>query len=200
MDERAIEAAIQRVGKAIEDSGKSFLFNYKARQRIDLKNKNNIYFLKSGSVAAHSYNEKILTCNILVPEVIGIESLRGMGMFKFLRCITDVELVAISNTDAVELFTALNIWRDVNDCCLSLLNVYLRKEHKFNQSTSRGTIIEYMKHIWTLSPSQRNSTSIYTFILARTHISRSLIHKVVSALEDEGLIIVRRGILVKCKL
>ncbi|WP_256434395.1 helix-turn-helix domain-containing protein [Citrobacter sp. RHBSTW-00944] len=54
-------------------------------------------------------------------------------------------------------------------------------------------IIEHLKYIWSMEPETRENTSVYTFILARNHISRSAIHKVLQELVSDGKIIMKRG-------
>lgn len=188
-----------RIGNAIERSSKSHFSAHKAKQRIDLKNKDNIYYLCKGNVSAHSSNSGSLIFNIFAPEVFGLEKLKGGMIIDHIRCVTDAEMHVISSSDAIELFNENDLWPCAFENILMYMKIMLVREKKLNQPTIKDSIIQYLKYIWSLRPEQRAVTSIYTHILLRTHISRSSIHKVLAELESDGLIVVKRGILLEAK-
>jgi len=80
------------------------------------------------------------------------------------------------------------------------MNDYNARDFMIHQPTAKDTVIQYLKYIWTFSSKKRESTSVISFISARTYVARSSIHKFISELERDGLIYVKRGRLIDCKL
>lgn len=194
-----------RIGMAIENSNKSYSSTYKCNQRVNTRNKDDIYYLTKGNITAHSSNGGSLMYNILAPEILGLERLGTdklnhlVGVDHF-RCVTDAEFHIISKIDALDLLRENDLWEYAFYNILVYWNISLIRELKLNQPTTKDTVIEFLKYIWNLNPAQRNTTSVYLHILSRTRISRSFIHKVINELQKDGLITVRRGILIECSL
>lgn len=200
MDSNKLDDSVQRISLAIQQSNKSFSQSRKANQRINLDDMNSIYLLTNGNVSAHAHSSGSLIVNIFATEIIGLESIRGISLISHIRCVTNVEIHVISTKDMAELLTQKKLWEAAFDIQLRYMIIQARRESKLNQPSAKNTVIEYLKYIWTLKPSQREITSVYVYIMARTNISRSLIHNVISELERKHLAEVHRGILVKCNL
>ncbi|MEB5887499.1 helix-turn-helix domain-containing protein [Enterobacter roggenkampii] len=200
MDTRRVNESVHKICNAITQSTKSYVMLRKEKQRINISDMGNIYVLTKGNVSAHSYNNGFLIATISAEEIIGLESIRDVRIINYIRCVTDAEMYVISINDACDLFTELGLWEAAFDVILRYMMVQSRREIKLNQPTSRSTVIEYIKHIWTFKPEQREKTSIYVYVMARTNISRSLIHKVITDLERKGLVLVRRGVLINCDM
>lgn len=200
MDSEKLNESVQKIFKAVKNSDKSFFVSRKANQRVNFSEMSNIYVLTSGNVSAHAYNSGSLIMNIFAIEIIGLEHIRNVKMIDYIRCVTSAEMYVISTEDARGLFTDLNLWDAAFDILLTYMSVLTRRELKLNQPSAKNTVIEYIKYIWTLREQQRNATSIYVYIMARTNISRSLIHSVISELERKKLIAVSRGVLIECTL
>jgi hypothetical protein len=87
--------SILKLDCAIETSPESFLAVYKAKQRIDLYNKSEVYYLTKGNVSAYSFGREVLVFNAFAPEIIGLENVGGMNTINHLRCVTNVEMHVI---------------------------------------------------------------------------------------------------------
>ncbi|HAS1070463.1 TPA: hypothetical protein I3803_004661 [Enterobacter cloacae] len=191
---------IYKLGDEIKKAESSYFAVHKAKQRIDVHNKNNVYYLAKGNLTAYSYGGEVLIFNIFAPEIVCLEKLESLMIFNHFRCITDCEIHVVSATEMRAILDSRSLWSDAYAIICRYLNGYYNRENKLNQRSARESIIEYLKYIWNLPEAQRQSTSIYSFILERTHISRSLIYKVVSELEKEKTIAVSRGVLTQCRL
>jgi hypothetical protein len=189
---------IYRLGEEIVKSNESFLSIHKKNQRINVHNKDNIYYLTKGNVAVYSFGGELLTFNVFAPEIMCIEKLRGVKIINHFRCVTECEMYTISCEEAINIIEKNNLWSTAFDIAMTPIIIYHGRDNKITRPTARETIIQYVKYIWEFDPAQRNETSIYTFILERTNISRSLIHKVIADLEREGVLTVSRGIITMC--
>jgi len=189
-----------KIGSAILSSTETYYFKHKAKQRLDVYDKDYVYFLKNGSVSLYSCGSELLVMNALAPQIIGLEKTGSLNIISHLRCNTDVEMYIIKTSSVSKLLDELELWGDAYYISLAYLNSYHKRDSKLSKLSATEIIMEYIKDVWSLDVSQRHHTSLYTFILERTHISRSLIHRVISKLESDDLINVRKGILHACKL
>lgn len=183
------------LGDAIENSPESYSSIYKAKQRINIANKKEIYYLKKGNVTAFSAGTDKIIFNIFAPDIICLEKLRGLNIIDHFRCVIGSEIHTLNVDSALVLINNGQLWDRVYDILIGYLRIYHSRDVKLSQASARDTVIHYLKYVWRLDVKQRNETSIYTYILDRTHISRSLIHKVLSDLEKEGLLKMNRGVI-----
>ncbi|MDZ5641635.1 helix-turn-helix domain-containing protein [Enterobacter sp. A103] len=191
---------IHRLGEAIAKSDKSHLVMHKSKQRIDVHNKNHVFYLAKGNIGAYSFDGEVLIFNIFAPEIICLEKLKDHKILNHLRCVTDCELHVINTDYLRDIIDKGSLWSDAFDIISRYLYIYYVRDNNLTRPTAKESIIQYLKYIWGFENTQRESTSVYTFLLERTHISRSLIHKVLSELEKDGVISVSRGILTMCNL
>ncbi|POT31089.1 helix-turn-helix domain-containing protein [Citrobacter braakii] len=193
MFQKDIENAVVLVGDEMKKSDNAWLSLRKKRQRIDLKSDGNILFLEKGAVSVHRVENDLVMVSISAPAILGLPQMRTEVAGHYLRCDTDCEMWAISAPNAELLFTAKNLWKHAFDILTLHLQRYFQREKLQSHRTIRELIIEHLKYIWSMEPETRENTSVYTFILARNHISRSAIHKVLQELVSDGKIIMKRG-------
>lgn len=193
MFQNEIEKSVVLIGDEIKKSDSAWLSLRKKRQRIDLKVDGNILFLEKGTVSVYRVENDLVTVNISAPAILGLPQMRTEVTGHYLRCDTDCEMWAMSVQNAELLFTAKNLWKPAFDILTHHLQRYFQRETLQSHRTIRELIIEHIKYIWTMTPEVREKTSVYTFILARNHISRSAIHKVLQELVHDGKVILNRG-------
>ena len=179
MFQNEIEKSVVLIGDEIKKSDNAWLSLRKKRQRIDLKVDGHILFLEKGTVSVYRVENDLVTVSISAPAILGLPQMRTEVAGHYLRCDTDCEMWAMSVQNADLLFTAKNLWKQAFDI--------------LTHRTIRELIIEHVKYIWAMAPEVREKTSVYTFILARNHISRSAIHKVLQELVSDGKISLNRG-------
>lgn len=193
MFQKEIENAVVLVGDEMKKSDNAWLSLRKKRQRIDLKTDGHILFLEKGTVSVYRVENDLVTVSISAPAILGLPQMRTEVAGHYLRCDTDCEMWAMSVQNADLLFTAKNLWKQAFYILTHHLQRYFQREALQSHRTIREQIIEHVKYIWAMESGVREKTSVYTFILARNHISRSAIHKVLQELVNDGKIIMNRG-------
>ncbi|WP_074388704.1 helix-turn-helix domain-containing protein [Buttiauxella noackiae] len=189
-----------KIGHEIQRSDKSHTSIYKPNQRINLHNKDNVIYLSKGNASAYSSVSDVLIINYFAPHIVGLETINNVNMINYLRCITDVTLHIIKKKDMISILDDNNLWRCAFDILSGGVRILHERDNVNTKKTSKDTIIHYIKYIWSLPHTQRETISIYPFIMERTHISRSLIHRVATELHSKNLIIIQRGVLKNCVL
>ncbi|MDZ5641693.1 Crp/Fnr family transcriptional regulator [Enterobacter sp. A103] len=158
-----------------------------------MKKENKIGFLKRGCVSLCSTENDIVTVSIEGPAILGMAQMFHDKQSHYIRCNRDCEIVVIDTVNFIQLLTQKNHWFHAFMIISHHMQMYFQREKMLGHKTIRGTVIEYLRCLWELGEEARNTTSVYTYILARNKVSRSSLHKIMSELNDEGFIRLQRG-------
>ncbi|EFR2683604.1 helix-turn-helix domain-containing protein [Salmonella enterica] len=199
MSDLNILASTLIVGQEIKKSDRSYFSLRKRNQRIELRTYNNICFLEKGTVSVYRLENNILTITLTAPAILGLAQMRQDVKSHYLRCDNDCEMTVISTSDAIELFNEKLLWKHAFDLLTYHLHKYFQRESLISHKTSRDIVVEHLKHIWKLPHEIREKTSVFSFILNRNHISRSMVSKILKELENEGVLTMSRGKLLSIK-
>jgi hypothetical protein len=197
MTSSSISDSIIILGQFIKTSTSSFLSTCKKNQRIELIKDNCIAYLEHGTVSVYSQNDSMLTVTIDAPFILGLTHIHNEMKHHYLRCESKCKIWIINSHVADEIFSREKIWDHAFNILTYNTTNYFRRELLTNQPNARATVNEYLKYIWSMPTEQRNRTSIYTFILARNHISRSMIHRCLQDLSKTHNIIIKKGKLIQ---
>lgn len=181
------------VGNAIERAQNSYFSKRKKNQRIELKTNNCICFLKTGSVSIYRLENNLLTVSLDAPAILGLAQMRNEFKSHYLRCNSDCDMWVISVQDAINIFNAENLWMHAFDILTKHLQMYFQRENMLSHPKVCDIVKEHLRFIWAMPEVERKRTSVYTFIKARNHISRSAIHKEIQTLTRNGFIQIERG-------
>ncbi|HID7510744.1 TPA: Crp/Fnr family transcriptional regulator [Enterobacter hormaechei] len=188
-----IRESVLILGELIEGSGQSYLSVRKRNQRIELKKENKIGFLKRGSVSVCRTENDIVTVSFEGPAILGMAQMFHDTQSHYIRCSRDCDIVMIDAANFIQLLTLKNHWFHAFMIISHHMEMYFQREKMLGHKTIREIVIEHLRYLWELEETTRNNTSVYTFILARNHVSRSSLHKIMSKLSEEGVISLQRG-------
>lgn len=191
-----IDESVSILGEHIGSSKNSYLAKHKKNQRIELIARNNICYLKRGRVVVLRRDNDLVTLTIEAPMILGLTQLNNQTKYHYLRCETDCQMLIISNEDATDIFNRKNLWGYAFNILTWHLNLYFQREMMMTHPDIRMVINEHLKYVWTLPSDMRSKTSVYNFIMSRTHISRSAIHKITQEMIKNGTVKIERGKLI----
>jgi CRP-like cAMP-binding protein len=194
-----IGESISIIGGAIIGSMDAYFLKRKKNQRIDLKTSDNICYLLSGDVSIFRVEDDLLTVSLCSPAILGLAQMRNRYKSHYIRCNTDCEMWVISSGGAVDLFTENKIWNHAFDILTGHLQLYFERESTVSQKRTKEVVVEHLKNIWLMDDERRAKTSLYSYIMKRSHLSRSGIHKALSDLVKDELVEVVRGKLIAFK-
>jgi hypothetical protein len=195
-----ISGAIAATGKAIQNSPLAYHIRYKKNDRIDIKKLDRVCFIQHGFFSFFRDRDNILTLSCEGPTVVGIAQLISPIQTHYIRCETDCDIWVIKTQDAINLFNQKNLWSQAFNILADLTQQYFERDYLISQKNSRDIVLEHLRFIWNLPAQERGHLSVYSYIMKRNFLSRSIIHKIISELNDENLIEMKRGKLIEFKL
>ncbi|WP_370968016.1 helix-turn-helix domain-containing protein [Enterobacter wuhouensis] len=188
-----IDESVSILGEHIGLSKSSYLAKYKKNQRLELISRNNICYLKRGRVVVLRHDNDLVTLTIQAPMILGLTQMANKSKYHYLRCETDCQMLIISNEDATDIFNKKNLWIYAFNILTWHHNLYFQREMMMTHPDIRKVINEHLKYVWMMPPDVRSKTSVYNFIMSRTHISRSAIHKITQEMMKNGSVKIERG-------
>lgn len=191
----AIESA-KLIGGCIEISRESYCTLRKKNQRFELNKNHKIAYLKEGTISIYHSNTHRVILSIESPGVIGVEQLFQNEQPYYFRCERDSEIILIDEESFVKILTSFNHWDHAAFLLCTHLNLFFHREKMLNHKNNKGIAKDNLKYLWAQGEAFRQKTSLYSFILSRTKISRSSLHKIIRQLNDENVINTQRGKLI----
>lgn len=191
-----LTTAVNTIGESIVKSVHSHLSFFKRNQRIELLSNGEVGYLIRGTISVHQKDGELLTVILQAPVIIGLTQMRNENKFHYLRCDTDCEISIIDSDNATELFNKHNLWAYAFDILTYYIGLYFNRDLLITHPSTKGIIIEHIKSIWVMPYEERMKTSVFTYIMQRNHISRSMIYKQINLLLREGVIEMNRGKLI----
>ncbi|KFD23656.1 helix-turn-helix domain-containing protein [Yokenella regensburgei] len=192
--------AITIIGEAIKDCGSSCLIYRKKRQRFDVESHQQIFYLIQGSVNVYRKSDDVLTNTVTGPAILGLLQMKMKEKTHYFRCDTDCEMWSLSIHDTNAIFNEKDLWGYAFDLLTHSIYQWYRRSNMIEQKDVYSIVVQHLKYIWEMSTESRTQTSIYSFILRRSHISRSSIHKAICVLKEEGVVKVNRGKLLELSI
>lgn len=190
-------ASIQIIGAEISSSGRASCVHYSRNQKIDIQKLGCIGFLTKGCVSVYRQSDSGLTLVHKAPAIIGLPQMRSDNKAHFHRFNENSEVVLLSFAESFRLFDEKKLWPHAFDILTVLIHEYFTLETMISSKDATNLILQHLKYIWKMDENVRLKTSLYTFILSRSHISRSAIQQIIRRLISEGKIEVSRGKLIK---
>lgn len=155
-----------------------------------------VIFLLSGTVSVRR-GDGITLMSFSGPVVLGLSDFIGGSHDLSLFFHSPATFNVMSRQKVLTACNEHNLWFDVS-CILSyVLELVYQKLELSEQKTKYDTIKKYLCIINSLPAEERESLSIYEYIMSRTGMSRSALNKILSGLRRGGYIEMYRGRLVK---
>ncbi|WP_370968012.1 helix-turn-helix domain-containing protein [Enterobacter wuhouensis] len=194
-----LEEAVSTLGEYIEKSKESCMSVRKKNQRLDTKNEKKIYYLKSGTVSLYPLENNIVSVDVEAPAVLGMDQMFHGKLSHSIRCGIECELMMIDESEFIGILNHKGLWPHAF-CVLSFhYEMCFQLKNRPGKKNINSIVTEHLRYLWGMDEDKRGEISVYTFILARSQISRSSIYNVLSKLTDNGIIELERGKLVWMK-
>lgn len=201
MDSKLTTSAIERIVPSLWDIGGSFVIYASKNQKISFKSRDKkyVYYLTEGEVDIHRTIDDLLLLTMKSPKVLGLSILHSDDCYHYIKTTMNCKLIAFEREKFHEMINSNNLWREVFIITSSLVKSYFKRDEKFSSRCAYDVIKNNLEVLWANPPNEREKTSIFTYILSRSSLSRSSLSKVLKDLSDGGYISIKRGKLLDMK-
>lgn len=192
-----IDDAVDVVGSYIMEHETALKLSFNAGNQISLPSDfSAIIYLQEGSAGLYYDENDCLISDVNKPSVIGLTYLFFNNHGMYLNFKTKSCLYYINQHDFIKTCDQNQLWKYVSYIIAST-------ERRLSSSPTLSTfrsaydIVKfYLESIWRLPPHEREKISVYQYIIERSRLSRSSLHKIIRDLNIGGYIKTERGRLI----
>lgn len=187
------EAVMTKLISALEPEAE--IMNVVPRKKIlwDHKGKLQFYLFKSGALSILRDHDKLVMVTVHEPHVFGVAEMFQPLRSHHLRAETESEMLRIDAGKANKIFTEQNLWESVTQV-LAYHTAYMSyRDSLVLQQRTYSVIRNHLLDMMLLPEESRARVTILEYIQDRTHLSRSSILNVLSALKKGEYIDFARG-------
>lgn len=197
MEQRKPLHAINNIMSLIKANciDKSLLVSKLTNVEVDFNGDERIFLLESGRITINRRSDGKVLINIDSPFIIGLTTLFTPLNYYYLRTETDCHISTFSKNEVITLIESTSSWKSVAEILSYAFFMYYQRDEMLTSNDAYGVVKKHIEYFW--ENENIKSTSIFSFILSRTNISRSSVNKILRELEVGGYIKTKRGILIE---
>ena len=169
--------------------------NVVARKRLSWEHKGKIqlYLFKKGGLSIFRSSDRLLMVTVYEPHLFGVAEMLQPSRSHGLRAEIDSEILRIDSDIAMQLFGQHNMWEEVTRLLAYHTSYLVYRDDLVLQQRTYSVIRNHLMEMILLPEETRLRVSILEYIQDRTHLSRSSVLNVLSALKKGAYIEYARG-------
>lgn len=170
--------------------------NSPKNSRFEFNSVNRLFFLKSGTVTVISDGFSNL---VAPPFLFGLIGCLGYHYDLYIRIGNNSELYTINTDEAMKIIKLEMLWEEVATIIaynnMLLLAIYSQMRSPFK--TTKYKIAASIEAVYHLQKKHNKKMFLAKEIMSLTLLSRSIVMKNIAIMKDEGIIEIKRGVLIK---
>lgn len=187
------ELSIQRLTALLEPIAEKMKVVPRKRITWTHKNRQQLYLFLGGELSILRASDGLLIVTVYEPHLFGIAEMIQPVRGHLLRAETESTILRVDAQTAMDTFREHGAWEDVVTL-LSYHTAYLfYRDALLVQQKTYAIIRSHLQEMSLLSEDTRMRVSILDYIQERTHLSRSSVLNVLSALKNGNYINFKRG-------
>ncbi|MEX3021622.1 helix-turn-helix domain-containing protein [Kluyvera sp. STS39-E] len=187
------ELSIQRLTALLEPIAEKMKVVPRKRITWTHKNRQQLYLFLGGELSILRASDGLLIVTVYEPHLFGIAEMIQPVRGHLLRAETESTILRVDAQTAMDTFREHGAWEDVVTL-LSYHTAYLfYRDALLVQQKTYAVIRSHLQEMSLLSEDTRMRVSILDYIQERTHLSRSSVLNVLSALKNGNYINFKRG-------
>ncbi len=159
----------------------------------EYKGKIQLYLFKKGELSIFRSSDRLLMVTVYEPHLFGVAEMLQPSRSHGLRAEVDTEILRIDSDKAMQLFSEHNMWEEVTRLLAYHTSYLVYRDDLVLQQRTYSVIRNHLMEMLLLPEETRSRVSMLEYIQDRTHLSRSSILNVLSALKKGGYIEFARG-------
>ncbi|EMX8898053.1 MULTISPECIES: helix-turn-helix domain-containing protein [Enterobacter] len=153
------------------------------------------YVLLKGRVMIHRSNHDLAMATVQGPAVIGLSNLHQTQMRGYIKTFNNCDIVILKMEFVNETVKRHNLWEPLAYHLMSLAGKLFHSYEDLTGPSAYDIVIAQLYALSNEEPSFRLSVTAESYIRDKTHLSRSGVMRILSALKEGGYIDMQRGVL-----
>lgn len=153
------------------------------------------YVLLKGRVMIHRSNHDLAMATVQGPAVIGLSNLHQTQMRGYIKTFNNCDIVILKMDFVNETVKRHNLWEPLAYHLMSLAGKLFHSYEDLTGPSAYDIVIAQLYALSNEEPSFRLSVTAESYIRDKTHLSRSGVMRILSALKEGGYIDMQRGVL-----
>lgn len=153
------------------------------------------YVLLKGRVMIHRSNHDLAMATVQGPAVIGLSNLHQTQMRGYIKTFNNCDIVILKMDFVNETVKHHNLWEPLAYHLMSLAGKLFHSYEDLTGPSAYDIVIAQLYALSNEEPSFRLSVTAESYIRDKTHLSRSGVMRILSALKEGGYIDMQRGVL-----
>ena len=153
------------------------------------------YVLLKGRVMIHRSNHDLAMATVQGPAVIGLSNLYQTQMRGYIKTFNNCDIVILKMDFVNETVKRHNLWEPLAYHLMSLAGKLFHSYEDLTGPSAYDIVIAQLHALSNEEPSFRLSVTAESYIRDKTHLSRSGVMRILSALKEGGYIDMQRGVL-----
>ncbi|WP_236278971.1 helix-turn-helix domain-containing protein [Enterobacter bugandensis] len=153
------------------------------------------YVLLKGRVMIHRSNHDLAMATVQGPAVIGLSNLLQTQMRGYIKTFNNCDIVILKMEFVNETVKRHNLWEPLAYHLMSLAGKLFHSYEDLTGPSAYDIVIAQLYALSNEEPSFRLSVTAESYIRDKTHLSRSGVMRILSALKEGGYIDMQRGVL-----
>lgn len=154
------------------------------------------YILLNGRVMIHRSNDDLALATVKGPALLGLCNLHYAQMFGYIKTFNHCEIVTLKMDAVYDIIKHHDLWEPLSYHLMALAGKLF---HSYEDVTGPSAYNIVRAQLYALSNEEesfRQNITAERYIRDKTHLSRSGVMRILSALKEGGYIEVERGVLI----
>lgn len=189
--------SINVLGEAIKEHQMALNVTFSPGNKINMPTDfSAVIYIESGFAGLYHDRDDCLISEVNGPCIIGLTYLFFDNHSIYLKFNSESRVFYINQLEFISVCDKRNLWRNVSQIIASAERKLYSSPSLSSFRNAYDIVKFYLESIWTLPEHERKNVSIYQYILERSRLSRSSLHKIIRELNVGGYIKTERGRLV----
>lgn len=187
------DISLERIHSAIKKDAERVHLIPRKRLTWAHKGHQQLYFILNGHISVLRASDGLLIVTVSEPHLFGIAEMIQPVRGHILRTESETTLLRIDAERARVLITEHNLWEEVAAVLAYHTSYLLYRDALVLQQGTYSVIRNHLQDMMLLPEETRMKISILSYIQERTHLSRSSVLNIISALRKGNYIDFKRG-------
>ena len=167
------------------------------RLSMQIKDERFCYLILNGQVTVHRQSDDLAMATITGPSLVGIGNLYQMQMDGYIKTLVACDIVILKMDTVANIVNTHHLWELLAKHMMVIAGKLFHSSEQLSAPSAYEMVCAQLKELLSESPRVRENITAERYIRDKTHLSRSGVMRILSALKEGGFIEIHRGVLTR---